>query len=235
MKKIIKTTKRNWQCPYCGFLNDLTENTCKKCGAIRNGDEVEKEITTEFEETSTTETSEASDIDTIDFSTAISTAIIGYIVVAIVLISICIGAYRLTVSKEKEIDENYTIVNKEWEYTLSIGKYVTETRKSATTPPQGATNVEAHQIQQENGWYRTEYTYDYAEWKVTRTETVTGSDAIPTFAEYTELTEGEKVLSTSLPRYTVTVITPSGKQVIKVTESQWITFVTGKTYPASEF
>ena len=44
MKKITKTTERNWQCPYCNFLNDLSSNTCKNCGAVRNGNEVEKEI-----------------------------------------------------------------------------------------------------------------------------------------------------------------------------------------------
>ena len=54
MKRITKTTEHTWKCPYCGFLNDLQNTTCEKCGSIRKGDEVVQEITTNYEETTTT-------------------------------------------------------------------------------------------------------------------------------------------------------------------------------------
>lgn len=239
MKKIIKTTERNWQCPYCGFLNDLSKNTCEKCSAIRNGNEVEKEITTNFEETTTIETHEGSDIV---ISTRNSLKVILSLSCAFaIIIVLCLIANKFTSTNSSPQNnnlsyENYTVISKDWEYTISIGEFVNVTDiKSTTAPPKGATNIKTHQVQQENGWYKTEYTYDFADWKVTRTETITGSDSIPTFKEYTALTEDEKIISTSVPRYTVTVNTSSGKQVIRVSESKWITFVKEKTYPASEF
>ena len=53
MKKIFKKTKLSWKCSYCGYLNDLSTNTCEKCGSVRSGEEEEKEITTKLERTTT--------------------------------------------------------------------------------------------------------------------------------------------------------------------------------------
>ena len=235
MKKITKTTERNWQCPYCGFLNDLANNTCEKCGAVRNGDEVEKEITTNFEETTTTETAEVSDV-------IISTrngfkAIIGIIVAILVVfaITLIVNHVGSPNSRSGSDGEQYTILSRDWEYTINIGEFVEETGiTSFTQPPKGATNVTTRQVQQQNGWYKTEYTYDYADWKVVRTETITGSGDLPTYKEYTPK-EGEKIMSTLKTRYTVTVMTASGKKVISLPEEKWVSLIVGNTYPSSEF
>ena len=238
MKKIIRTTERNWQCPYCGFLNDLSENTCEKCGAIRNGDEVEKEITTNFEETTTTETGEVPDvvISTHKNVQALLAIIVGLIAVfAAVFIIHAIVTPDSNNGGSSKNAEQYTVLSKEWEYTISIGEMVEETRiTSYTEPPKGATNIETRQVQQSNGWYKTEYTYDYADWKTVRTETITGSGEVPNFKEYT-LAEGEKLMNTPKVRYTVTVMTASGKKTISVSESKWISIVIGNTYSSSEF
>jgi len=236
MKKIIKTTERNWKCPYCGFLNDLSTNTCEKCGAVRNGDEVEKEITTNFEETTTTETPEVSDI-VITTHNGLKT-ILGIIVGLFAVLALVLIVNRVVTpsgSISHNGTEKYTVISKDWEYTLSIGEYVEETRiTSYNKPPKGATNIETRQVQQSNGWYKTEYTYDYADWKVVRTETITGSDDIPTFKEYTPA-EGENVMATSKVRYTVTVMTASGKKILNVSKDKWITFVIDNEYSSDEF
>ena len=234
MKRIIKTTERNWQCPYCGFLNDLSENSCKKCGAVRNGDEVEKEVTTNFEETTTTETVEASDI-VISTHKSLRTLLISAIVLVIVLAVVYFAMVNINSGDPTTNIEQYTVVSKTWEYTISIGEYVEVTGiTSYVKPPVGATNIETKQVMQSNGWYKTEYTYDYFEWRVVRTETITGENDVPTFKEYT-VSDSEKIMETSDVRYMVTVNTSSGKKNLSVSKEKWITLVPGKVYSSKEF
>lgn len=232
MKKIIKTTERNWQCPYCGFLNDLSENTCEKCGAVRNGDEVEKEITTNFEETTTTVES-AEDSEPI-----LTTRSAPKIILAIVLaLAIVFGAAMIAniFSKSHTTDtDHFTVISKQWEYTVSIGEYVEDRVTSYTQPPVGATNITTRQVQQQNGWYKTEYTYDYQDWKIVRTERITGESSIPTFTEYTPQ-EGEKIMNTSKAQYTVTVQTYNGMKTISVSQDKWTTIIVGNTYSEGDF
>lgn len=233
MKKIIKTTEQNWKCPYCGFLNNLHDYTCQKCGAVRKGDEVVKEITTNYRETTTTMDGDqpSNRSITVNSSRQLFLLFTGALLVIVALV------FFFT-NKSNPIsynNENYTVVAKEWEYTVNIGNFVEE--KDLTSydkPPVGAKNIRAHQVRQPNGWYKTEYIYDYAEWKVVKTETISGGEDIPTYKEYTPA-EGEKVMSTSVARYLVTCITPSGKQVFSVSEDKWKSFTIEKTYPSSEF
>ncbi len=233
MKKIVKTTERNWQCPYCGFLNDLSDNSCKNCGAVRNGDEVEKEVTTNFEETTTTETAEVSDI-VISAHKTIPTLL----KIIIALLAVLTAAYFIiggvSITREDANIEQYTVVSKTWEYTISIGEYAeVKGITSYIKPPADATNIETKQVMQSNGWYKTEYTYDYFDWKVVRTETITGEDDVPTFKEYS-VSEGEKIMETSEVRYMVTVNTSSGKKNISVSKAKWITLIPGKVYSSNE-
>ena len=234
MKKITKTTKRNWQCPYCGFLNHLSDNSCKNCGAVRNGDEVEKEVTTNFEETTTTETAEVSDV-------VISThkALPTLLVIAAIFIVVLAAAYfafgGINPGDTKTTIEQYTVVSKTWEYTISIGEYgEVKGITSYIKPPADATNVITKQVMQSNGWYKTEYTYDYFDWKVVRTETITGENDVPTFKEYS-VSEGEKIMDTSQVRYIVTVNTSSGKKNISISRNKWVSLAIGKAYSANEF
>ena len=225
MKKIKKTTERNWQCPYCGYLNDLSENTCKQCGAIRNGDEVEKEITT-FEETTIESTEDSEPI----IKTHISIKVI--LVIALIGVAVIAMIFAKPHTTDKE---QLTVISKQWEYTVSIGEFVEEKGiTSYTQPPYDATNVTTRQVQQENGWYKTEYTYDYQNWKVVRMELITGEKDIPTFNEYTPQ-EGEKVMDTSDANYMVTVQSYSGKKTITVSKDKWIAIVVGNTYSESDF
>lgn len=230
MKKIVKTTERNWQCPYCSFLNDLSENVCKKCGAVRNGDEVEKEITTNFEETTVTETHEAS-------GPVISTHHTISIILGVVLLLVAIVALVIAIpSSDTGSDTTKcTVISKDWEYTVSIGEYVMQTGiTSYTKPPVDATNVTSKQVMQENGWYKTEYTYDYPAWQITRTETITGTGNAPIFNEYTISKESEKVMETSDVHYYVTVQTYLGTEKLPVSENMWTSIVVGNVYPVKE-
>ena len=234
MKRITRTTERTWQCPYCGFLNDLQNNTCEKCGAVRNGNEVEKEITTDFTETTTTtEVDQPSDyVITTHASIRTILLIVGALAV-IAIIAIFLSNRSTPINFN---DENYAVVSKEWEYTVNIGEFVEEKDiTSYTAPPVGAENIRTRQVQQSNGWYKTEYIYDYADWKVTKTETITGSKDIPTYKEYIPA-DDQKVMGYTTARFTVTVMTPTyGRQVFTVSEAKWKTFTVDKTYPASEF
>lgn len=231
MKKIIKTTERNWQCPYCNFLNDLSDNTCKKCGAIRNGDEVEKEITTNFEETTITETAEVSE-------PVISVRHTFGIVLSIVLVLIGVAVLAFTHSHSNNTNNDTTkctVISKEWEYTVSIGEYVLQTGiTSYTKPPVDATNVTSKQVMQENGWYKTEYTYDYSSWQIVKTEKITGTASAPTFKEYTVSSENEKIMELSEVRYSVTVQTYVGIEKLSITEDKWNSIVIGNVYPLAE-
>lgn len=231
MKKITKTTERQWQCPYCGFLNDLSENTCEKCEAIRNGDEVEKEITTNFEET-TIESSEDSKTIIINHNST------KYISIIALVLALLFGAFLIANKyyKPNVTDEDhFTVISKKWEYTISIGEFIEEKGiTSYTEPPHEATNITTRQVQQENGWYKTEYTYDYKEWKVVRTERITGKSGIPTFTEYTPK-DGEKIMNTSDAIYTITVQTYNGKKNISISEDKWKNIVVGNTYSESDF
>jgi len=229
MKKITKTTERNWQCPYCSFLNDLSSNTCKNCGAVRNGDEVEKEITTNFEETTITETSEAS-------KSVISTHhTVGiFIGIALLLIAILVLVFAAPSSNNSDTTK-CTILSKEWEYTVSIGEYVMQTGiTSFTKPPADAENVTSKQVMQENGWYKTEYTYDYPSWQIVRTETITGTNNAPTFNEFTVSNENEKIMEISEVRYSVTVQTYVGTEKLSVSEDKWNSIIAGNVYPLTE-
>lgn len=231
MKKITKTTERNWQCPYCNFLNDLSSNTCKNCGAVRNGDEVEKEITTNFEETTVTETHEVSEPV---ISTHHTIGILAGII--IVLIAIVFWVFTVAPSSTKDSDTTKcTVLSKNWEYTVSIGEYVMQTGiTSYTKPPVDATNVTTKQVMQDNGWYKTEYTYDYPSWQIVRTETISGADNTPTFKEYTVSSEDEKIMKTSDVRYSVTVQTYVGTEKLSVTEDKWNSIVVGNVYSLTE-
>ena len=233
MKKIIKTTEHTWQCPYCGFLNDLQDTTCKKCGSIRKGNEVEQEITTNYEETTTTTEGDqpSNYIITINYTRYVFLGIIGTLLVIAALVFF-FSNKSTSVSFN---NENYTVVSKEWEYTVNIGEFVEEKDlTSYNKPPIEAENIRTRQVQQPNGWYKTQYVYDYSDWKVVKTETISGSKDIPTYKEYTPA-DGEKVMSFTKARYSVTCMTPSGRQVFNVSEDKWKTFTVEKTYPASEF
>ena len=230
MKKITKTTERNWQCPYCNFLNDLSSNTCKNCGAVRNGNEVEKEITTNFEETTVTETHEVSEPV---ISTAHTISVVFGVVIALIAIAVLIFT---SLNSSSNDTTKCTVINKDWEYTVSIGEYVMQTGlTSYTKPPADAENVTSKQVMQDNGWYKTEYTYDYPSWQVTRTETVTGSE---NFVNYSEpniaLNENEKILETSEFRFSVTVRTYVGEEKLPVSEEKWKSIVVGNVYPLTE-
>ena len=230
MKKITKTTERNWQCPYCNFLNDLNCNTCKNCGAVRNGDEVEKEITTNFEETTVTETHEVS-------GPVISNAhtVSVFVGIAIALIAI-VALLFVGINSSGNDTTKCTVISKSWEYTVSIGEYVMQTGlTSYTKPPADAENVTSKQVMQDNGWYKTEYTYDYPSWQVTRTETITGSENfVNSSGPNIVLNEDEKILETSEIHYSVTVRTYVGEEKLPVSEEKWKSLVVGNVYPLTE-
>ncbi len=235
MKRITKTTEHTWQCPYCGFLNDLQNTTCEKCGSIRKGDEVVQEITTSYtnyeETTTTTEGNQPSNYVIVNYTRI---TLIG-IVAALLIIGALTFFFSNRDTPVNYNNENYTVVSKEWEYTVNIGEFVEEKDlTSFNKPPVGAENIRTRQVQQSNGWYKTEYMYDYADWKVVKTETISGSKDIPTYKEY-NVAEGEKIMSSTTARFSVTCMTPSGRQVFTVLESKWKTFTVDKTYPASEF
>jgi hypothetical protein len=231
MKKITETTERKWQCPYCGFLNDLSVNTCKKCGAIRNGDEVEKEITTNFEET-TIESSEDSNPIIINRSSSKGILSIVLLLVLVFGTFLIVNKYHKSNATDKD---QFTVISKQWEYIVSIGEFIEEKGiTSYTHPPNGATNITTRQVQQENGWYKTEYTYDYQDWKVVRTERIEGEKDIPTFTEYTPK-DGEKIMDISDANYTITVQSYTGKKTISISKNKWINIVVGNTYSESDF
>ena len=149
MKRITRTTERTWQCPYCGFLNDLQNTTCEKCGVVRNGNEVEKEITTDFTETTTTtEVDQPSDyVITTHASIRTILLIVGALAV-IAIIAIFLSNRSTPINFN---DENYAVVSKEWEYTVNIGEFVEEKDiTSYTAPPVGAENIRTRQVQQSN-------------------------------------------------------------------------------------
>ena len=214
MKRIIKTTEQKWKCQYCGYLNVLKNTTCEKCSSIRKGDEVVQEITTNYEETTTTTEGDKPS----NYIIAVDYTRITIIVIAAALL--IIGALAFFFSSKaipvNDNNENYTVVNKEWQYTVSIGEFVEEKDlTSFNKPPFGAKNIRTRQVQQSNGWYKTEYVYDFDDWKVVKTETISGSKDIPTYKEY-NVAEGEKIMSRTTARFSVTCMTPSGRQVFTV-------------------
>ncbi len=226
MKRIVKTTENYWQCPYCGYLNDLSEKACKQCGATRSGDEVEKKITTDLKETTIESTEDSKPI----IENHVSTKII----LAIVLLAVALIAGIFAKSHTTDKDQ-FIVLSKQWEYTISIGKFVEEKGiTSYTQPPHGATNITTKQVQQDNGWYKTEYTYDYQDWKVVRTERVTGESDYPTFEEFTP-NKDEKVMNTSEVTYMVTIQSINGVKTISVSQDRWISIVVGNTYSESDF
>ena len=236
MRKITRThkTTQKRKCSFCGALNDLDTTTCNKCGASRTGDEPETDVTTNFEETTTsTETSMEDSNFVISTQNSLRT-IIGLaaaILIVVILIPVALHFTSSDKNTPKQEPTFYTAVSKQWEYKVSIGEYVNETGlKSDIEPPSEATNVEAHQVMQPNGWYKTEYTYDLAGWRTVRTETIKGEDELPTLKEYTPK-DGEKIMATSTPQYSVTFKTPSGgEKTVNMSESEWNNIIIGHEY-----
>lgn len=142
MKRITKTTEHTWQCPYCGFLNDLQNTTCEKCGSIRKGDEVVQEITTSYtnyeETTTTTEGNQPSNYVIVNYTRI---TLIG-IVAALLIIGALTFFFSNRDTPVNYNNENYTVVSKEWEYTVNIGEFVEEKDlTSFNKPPVGAKNL----------------------------------------------------------------------------------------------
>ncbi len=232
MKKIFKKTELSWKCSYCGYLNDLSTNTCEKCGSVRSGEEEEKEITTDFERTTTTEIHDNDSHDVIITTRGGLGVCIALGIVIVLIFIVAPFLYGITHPKtENSMVDTCKVLSKEWSYYVTVFEPTTSRKSSYTMPPAGATNIETRQVMQENGWYKTEYTYDYEDWELVQAKTITGSKEPPTFKEYTKEKLNQEIKISDV-NYSITVFDNEEHLTMSmdVSQDKWMSIVIGQTY-----
>ena len=231
MKKIFKKTELSWKCSYCGYLNDLSTNTCEKCGSVRSGEEEEKEITTDFERTTT----EIQDNDSQNIIISTRGSHVVYLALCIVILLFFVVApilYGIIHTKtENSMADTCKVLSKEWSYFVTVFEPTTSRVSSYIKPPADATNVETKQVMQENGWYKTEYTYDYEDWELVHSKTITGTIDPPTFKEYVKEKSNQEVKISDV-NYSITVLDNEEHLTMNmdVSQDKWMSIAIGQTY-----
>ncbi len=223
-KDIIRKSEKKWKCAYCGFLNDLSQKSCGGCGAVRTGSEETTNILTDYEEVEKISYDDINDdLNEPDKNLPNGWELLGYIVLIVATIQIAVCIYNISTSSKK-------VLSKQWSYTATIADNVTQKNiVSYSKPPEGATNITIQQVMQENGWYRTQYTYDFTKKEIVRFVTVNGSENLPTFKEVTLY--GTEILdSCSEVQFTITVEDNKGPVKITTKKDIWVNIQVNESY-----